>query len=117
MRLEASLPAFRFPLSQIFIESLLCSSRLENIQLAGQLMHCRTSSADAAAGVAQKGRLQYRLGPEKSMYLVLSASREYFNSSTSLMDSCMDLARWTLLQGEAVAVGCEPLPPDHPPFP
>ncbi|XP_063110384.1 NBAS subunit of NRZ tethering complex isoform X3 [Cavia porcellus] len=81
---------------EIFIESLLCSSRLENIQLAGQLMHCRTSSADAAAGVAQKGRLQYQLGPEKSMYLVLSASREYFNSSTSLMDSCMDLARCCL---------------------
>ncbi|KAM6149969.1 NBAS subunit of NRZ tethering complex [Erethizon dorsatum] len=81
---------------KIFTESLLCSSRLENIQLAGQLMHCRAGSADPAASTAQKGRPQYRLGYEKSVHLVLTASREYFNSSTSLMDSCMDLARCCL---------------------
>ncbi|XP_013359802.1 PREDICTED: neuroblastoma-amplified sequence isoform X2 [Chinchilla lanigera] len=81
---------------EIFTESLLCSSRLENIQLAGQLMHCQAGSADPVASAAQKGRLQHRLGYEKSMHLVLTASREYFNSSTSLMDSCMDLARCCL---------------------
>ncbi|XP_023558187.1 neuroblastoma-amplified sequence isoform X2 [Octodon degus] len=81
---------------EIFTESLLCSSRLENIQLAGQLMHCRASSADPVASVAQKGRLQHQLGYEKSVHLVLTASKEYFNSSTSLMDSCMDLARCCL---------------------
>lgn len=27
-------------LAQVFVESLLCSSRVENIRLAGQLMHC-----------------------------------------------------------------------------
>ncbi|EHB07797.1 Neuroblastoma-amplified sequence, partial [Heterocephalus glaber] len=79
---------------EIFTESLLCSSRLENVQLAGQLMH--SGLANPPASAAQKGRLQYRVGYEKSVELVLAASREYFNSSTSLADSCMDLARCCL---------------------
>ncbi|XP_033611926.1 neuroblastoma-amplified sequence isoform X1 [Fukomys damarensis] len=81
---------------EIFTESLLCSSRLENVQLAGQMMHCQAGSADPPASAAQKGRLQYQVGYEKSVDLVLAASREYFNSSTSLTDSCMDLARCCL---------------------
>lgn len=82
---------FLFP--QIFTESLLCSSRLENIHLAGQMMHCSASSASLAAGATHKGRSQYRVGYGRSIDLVLAASREYFNSSTNLTDSCMDLAR------------------------
>ncbi|XP_036080545.1 neuroblastoma-amplified sequence isoform X2 [Rousettus aegyptiacus] len=81
---------------EIFTESLLCSSRLENIHLAGQMMHCSACSVTPPPGVAQKGKTQYRVGYEKSIELVLAASREYFNSSTSLTDSCMDLARCCL---------------------
>ncbi|XP_048209358.1 NBAS subunit of NRZ tethering complex [Perognathus longimembris pacificus] len=81
---------------EIFIESLLCSSRLENIHLAGQMMHRTASSIDPPAVAHHKGRPQYRLSYCKSTDLVLAASREYFNSSTNLTDSCMDLARCCL---------------------
>uniref|UniRef100_A0A481BNL1 Neuroblastoma-amplified sequence n=1 Tax=Sus scrofa TaxID=9823 RepID=A0A481BNL1_PIG len=81
---------------EIFTESLLCSSRLENIHLAGQLMHCSACSINPPAGGAHKGKTQYRVSYEKSIDLVLAASREYFNSSTNLTDSCMDLARCCL---------------------
>ncbi|XP_024603011.1 neuroblastoma-amplified sequence isoform X2 [Neophocaena asiaeorientalis asiaeorientalis] len=81
---------------EIFTESLLCSSRLENIHLAGQMMHCSACSINPPASVAHKGKTQYRVSYEKSIDLVLAASREYFNSSTSLTDSCMDLARCCL---------------------
>ncbi|XP_067324768.1 NBAS subunit of NRZ tethering complex isoform X1 [Anolis sagrei] len=78
---------------EIFAESLLCSSRLENIHLAGQMMHCSIWSIDPPVSAASKGKSQYRVSYEKSLELVLAASREYFNSSTSLTDTCMDLAR------------------------
>uniref|UniRef100_A0A8C0HGQ5 NBAS subunit of NRZ tethering complex n=1 Tax=Chelonoidis abingdonii TaxID=106734 RepID=A0A8C0HGQ5_CHEAB len=81
---------------EIFTESLLCSSHLENIHLAGEMMHCSVWSVDPPVGVASKGKPQYRVSYEKSIKLVLAASREYFNSSTSLTDSCMDLARCCL---------------------
>ncbi|XP_033293310.1 NBAS subunit of NRZ tethering complex isoform X2 [Orcinus orca] len=81
---------------EIFTESLLCSSRLENIHLAGQMMHCSACSTNPPTSVAHKGKTQYRVSYEKSIDLVLAASREYFNSSTSLTDSCMDLARCCL---------------------
>ncbi|KAG8524784.1 Neuroblastoma-amplified sequence [Galemys pyrenaicus] len=81
---------------EIFTESLLCSSRLENIHLAGQMMHCSACAINPPACMAHKGKTQYRVGYEKSVDLVLAASREYFNSSTSLTDSCMDLARCCL---------------------
>ncbi|XP_072794287.1 NBAS subunit of NRZ tethering complex [Vicugna pacos] len=81
---------------EIFTESLLCSSRLENIHLAGQMMHGSACSINPPASGAQKGKTQYRVSYEKSIDLVLAASREYFNSSTNLTDSCMDLARCCL---------------------
>ncbi|XP_060222000.1 NBAS subunit of NRZ tethering complex isoform X3 [Meriones unguiculatus] len=81
---------------EIFTESLLCSSRLENIHLAGQMMHCSACSLKLPAAEAQKGKPHYRVRYERSIDLVLAASREYFNSSTNLTDSCMDLARCCL---------------------
>uniref|UniRef100_A0A452VGC5 NBAS subunit of NRZ tethering complex n=1 Tax=Ursus maritimus TaxID=29073 RepID=A0A452VGC5_URSMA len=81
---------------EIFTESLLCSSRLENIHLAGQMVHCSACAVNPPASVAHKGKTQYRVSYERSIDLVLAASREYFNSSTSLTDSCMDLARCCL---------------------
>ncbi|XP_029794135.1 neuroblastoma-amplified sequence isoform X3 [Suricata suricatta] len=81
---------------EIFTESLLCSSRLENIHLAGHMMHCTACSVNPPAGAAQKGKAQYRVSYERSIDLVLAASREYFNSSTNLTDSCMALARCCL---------------------
>ncbi|XP_068793258.1 NBAS subunit of NRZ tethering complex isoform X1 [Struthio camelus] len=79
---------------EIFTESLLCSSSIDNIHLAGEMMHCSIWSVDPL--VASKGKPQYRVSYEKSIELVLAAGREYFNSSTSLTDSCMDLARCCL---------------------
>ncbi|XP_045142533.1 neuroblastoma-amplified sequence, partial [Echinops telfairi] len=80
----------------IFTESLLCSSHLGNIHLAGQMMHCSAVSGNPPASGAHKGKTRYKVSYEKSIDLVLAASREYFNSSTSLTDSCMDLARCCL---------------------
>ncbi|XP_063298217.1 NBAS subunit of NRZ tethering complex [Pelobates fuscus] len=82
---------------EIFAESLLCSSRLENIRLAGHMMHCSADSIDLPVSVSSKGKAQYRVSYEKSVELVLAASREYFNSSATLTDNCMDLARCCLL--------------------
>uniref|UniRef100_A0A8C5T7B4 NBAS subunit of NRZ tethering complex n=1 Tax=Malurus cyaneus samueli TaxID=2593467 RepID=A0A8C5T7B4_9PASS len=79
---------------QIFTESLLCSSSIDNIHLAGQMMHCSAWSVDPPS--SSKGKPQYRVNYAKSVELVLAAGREYFNSSTSLTDSCMELARCCL---------------------
>uniref|UniRef100_A0A8B9IYF2 NBAS subunit of NRZ tethering complex n=1 Tax=Amazona collaria TaxID=241587 RepID=A0A8B9IYF2_9PSIT len=79
---------------EIFTESLLCSSSIDNIHLAGQMMHCSIWSVDLPS--SSKGKPQYRVSYAKSVELVLAASREYFNSSTSLTDICMDLARCCL---------------------
>ncbi|XP_075717206.1 NBAS subunit of NRZ tethering complex isoform X2 [Rhinoderma darwinii] len=78
---------------EIFAESLLCSNRHENIQLAGHMMHCNSTSVDLPVSINSKGKPQYRVNYEKSVELVLAASREYFNSSATLTDNCMDLAR------------------------
>ncbi|XP_066561749.1 NBAS subunit of NRZ tethering complex [Amia ocellicauda] len=81
---------------QIFTESLLCSSRLENIRLAGQMMHCSAVSQDTPVSVAFRGKAHSKVSYTKSIELVLAAAREYFNSSTSLTDNCMHLARCCL---------------------
>ncbi|XP_069584214.1 NBAS subunit of NRZ tethering complex [Ranitomeya imitator] len=78
---------------EIFAESLLCSGRHDNIQLAGHMMHCNSTSVDLPVSISSKGKPQYRVKYEKSSELVLAASREYFNSSATLTDDCMDLAR------------------------
>uniref|UniRef100_A0AAX7UV55 Neuroblastoma-amplified sequence N-terminal domain-containing protein n=1 Tax=Astatotilapia calliptera TaxID=8154 RepID=A0AAX7UV55_ASTCA len=67
---------------QVFVESLLCSSRVENIRLAGQLIF--------TLGYALK------VAYDNSVELVLAAAREYFNSSKLLTDPCMELARGCL---------------------
>ncbi|ESP01249.1 hypothetical protein LOTGIDRAFT_212786 [Lottia gigantea] len=68
---------------EIFVESLLCSSRLDNIKLAGELIEQYNDDNRTT------NRVQYK----QAIQLTLSAAREYFNSSTNLMDSCMELAR------------------------
>uniref|UniRef100_A0A8C7Z0K7 NBAS subunit of NRZ tethering complex n=1 Tax=Oryzias sinensis TaxID=183150 RepID=A0A8C7Z0K7_9TELE len=76
---------------QVFVESLLCSSRVENIRLAGQYMHC---SKDVPVSLTFRGKASaHRVAYDNSVDLVLAAAREYFNSSTSLTDPCMNLAR------------------------
>ncbi|XP_038071968.1 neuroblastoma-amplified sequence-like, partial [Patiria miniata] len=79
---------------EIHTESLLGSSSLPNIQLAGEML-TRSSSQDPASGNhgGMASSASSRISYEKSVELVLSAAREYFNSSADLMDSCMDLAR------------------------
>ncbi|XP_077366540.1 NBAS subunit of NRZ tethering complex isoform X1 [Festucalex cinctus] len=79
---------------QIFVESLLCSSRLENVRLAGQLMHCSKFSQDVPVSASFRGKGHaVKVAYDNSVELVLAAAREYFNSSTTLTDSCMGLAR------------------------
>ncbi|KAM9354661.1 LOW QUALITY PROTEIN: NBAS subunit of NRZ tethering complex [Pholidichthys leucotaenia] len=79
---------------QVFVESLLCSSRVENIRLAGQLMHCSKVSEDIPVSLSLRGKgYAQKVAYNSSVELVLAAAREYFNSSTSLTDTCMGLAR------------------------
>ncbi|XP_010789312.1 neuroblastoma-amplified sequence-like [Notothenia coriiceps] len=78
---------------QVFVESLLCSSRVENVRLAGQLMHCSKVSQDVPVSLSFRGKGLLKVGYDNSLELVLAAAREYFNSSTTLTDPCMGLAR------------------------
>uniref|UniRef100_A0A8C5N9R9 Neuroblastoma-amplified sequence n=1 Tax=Gouania willdenowi TaxID=441366 RepID=A0A8C5N9R9_GOUWI len=81
---------------QVFVESLLCSSRVESIRLAGQLMHCSVSQ-DIPVSMSFRGKgFALKVAYDNSVDLVLAAAREYFNSSTALTDSCMDLAKTCL---------------------
>ncbi|XP_033634879.1 neuroblastoma-amplified sequence-like [Asterias rubens] len=99
---------------EVYTESLLGSSSLPNIQLAGEMLttssslptasssSATSSSQDSSAGSSynlvkgQHSTMLPRIDYETSVELVLSAAREYFNSSADLMDSCMDLARCCL---------------------
>uniref|UniRef100_A0A8D3CQG5 NBAS subunit of NRZ tethering complex n=1 Tax=Scophthalmus maximus TaxID=52904 RepID=A0A8D3CQG5_SCOMX len=79
---------------QVFVESLLCSSRVENVRLAGQLMHCSKVSQDVPVNLSFRGKgYALKVAYDNSVELVLAAAREYFNSSTTLTDPCMGLAR------------------------
>ncbi|XP_044025735.1 neuroblastoma-amplified sequence [Siniperca chuatsi] len=79
---------------QVFVESLLCSSRVENVRLAGQLMHCSKVSQDVPVSLSFRGKgYALKVAYDNSVELVLAAAREYFNSSTTLTDPCMGLAR------------------------
>ncbi|XP_073708858.1 NBAS subunit of NRZ tethering complex [Garra rufa] len=78
---------------QVFVESLLCSGREENVRLAGQLMHCSAVSEDTPVSVSFRGKAHARVSYSRSVELVLAAAREYFNSSATLSDPCMNLAR------------------------
>uniref|UniRef100_A0A674BKT3 Sec39 domain-containing protein n=1 Tax=Salmo trutta TaxID=8032 RepID=A0A674BKT3_SALTR len=83
---------------QIFVESLLCSSCPENVSLAGQLIHCSAVSHDVfpvSVSFRDRGRggVNVKVNYHTAVELVLAAAREYFNSSTSLTDPCIELAR------------------------
>ncbi|KAK7906904.1 hypothetical protein WMY93_015516 [Mugilogobius chulae] len=79
---------------QVFVESLLCSSLVENVRLAGQLMHCSKVNQDVPVSLSFRGKGYTTKVPyDNSVELVLAAAREYFNSSTTLTDPCMHLAR------------------------
>uniref|UniRef100_A0A673JYD9 Neuroblastoma-amplified sequence N-terminal domain-containing protein n=1 Tax=Sinocyclocheilus rhinocerous TaxID=307959 RepID=A0A673JYD9_9TELE len=82
---------------QVFVESLLCSGREENVRLAGQLMHCSAGSEDTPVSISFRGKAHGRVSYSRSVELVLAAAREYFNSSATLSDPCMNLARSCLL--------------------
>ncbi|XP_076465960.1 NBAS subunit of NRZ tethering complex-like isoform X2 [Babylonia areolata] len=91
---------------QIFVESLLCSGSQDNIRLAGDMMERQRvqapgggASGGRGLGGAGPGRGQARLRKleyEVAVTLVLSAAREYFDSSANLTHTCMDLARLCL---------------------
>ena len=80
---------------QIFVQSLLCSGKPQNIQLAAKMVE-RSSDGPAslphwgASGTAHRHSVDY----EKALQLVLSSATEYFNSAAHLTDQPMELARW-----------------------
>ncbi|XP_072534996.1 NBAS subunit of NRZ tethering complex isoform X2 [Salminus brasiliensis] len=79
---------------EVFVESLLCSGREENVKLAGQLMQRSSVSQDVPGSAAFRGKAPAsRVAYTRSMELVLASAREYFNSSATLTDPCINLAR------------------------
>ncbi|XP_053503129.1 NBAS subunit of NRZ tethering complex isoform X1 [Ictalurus furcatus] len=77
---------------QVFVESLLCSGREENVLLAGQLM--QRSSSVPVPPVGPALRVKAACVPyAQSVDLALASAREYFNSSATLSDPCISLAR------------------------
>lgn len=78
---------------QVFVESLLCSGREENVKLAGQLMQRSSVSQDVPGSTAFRGKAPPRVAYARSLELVLASAREYFNSSATLNDPCINLAR------------------------
>ncbi|KAG2468231.1 NBAS protein, partial [Polypterus senegalus] len=71
-------------------------NHLENIHLAGQMMNCNAVSVEPQGSMAFRSKVHSKVSYEKSVELVLAAASEYFNSSTSLTDDCMELARCCL---------------------
>ncbi|XP_074650577.1 NBAS subunit of NRZ tethering complex-like [Tubulanus polymorphus] len=76
---------------EIFTESLLCSGWRECITLAGETLERTRDSTDT--GILPSVMVQHKVSYTKAVQLVISAAREYFNSSTNLVDPCMELAR------------------------
>ncbi|XP_041464544.1 neuroblastoma-amplified sequence-like [Lytechinus variegatus] len=76
---------------EIFTESLLGSGSIANIRLAGEKL---TKTRPEGSTLARPSVKASSLIPyERSIDLVLSAAREYFNSSANLLDTTMELAR------------------------
>lgn len=77
--------------SQIFVESLLCSSNASYIQLAGRMVE--RSEAESHKPTPLIYNMQTRVPYDKAIQLVIAAAQEYFNSSANLTDTCIGLAR------------------------
>ncbi|KAL6485772.1 hypothetical protein MHYP_G00051640 [Metynnis hypsauchen] len=90
---------------EVFVESLLCSGREENVKLAGQLMQRSAVSQDVPVSAAFRGKATPRVAYGHSVELVLASAREYFNSSATLTDPCINLARSCL----QLITDCPPL--------
>jgi hypothetical protein len=92
---KISMPHLGFSLAfQIFTESLLCASNHSSIKLAGEIIECSGVEAHLGTGSGLPSvLLQPKVEYNRALQLVLNAAREYFNSSTSLVDPCMNLAR------------------------
>ncbi|XP_048258558.1 NBAS subunit of NRZ tethering complex-like isoform X1 [Haliotis rufescens] len=73
---------------EVYVESLLCSSSMDTIKLAGEMIERSLEDTKPTRQQRQK-KVEY----PRAVELVLSSAQEYFNSSAHLMDSCMDLAR------------------------
>ncbi|KAL7872340.1 hypothetical protein SRHO_G00073230 [Serrasalmus rhombeus] len=82
-----------FDSQAVFVESLLCSGHEENVKLAGQLMQRSAVSQDVSVSAAFRGKATPRVAYTRSVELVLASAREYFNSSATLTDPCINLAR------------------------
>lgn len=95
------------------MESLLCSGREENIRLASQLVHCSAVSEDTPVSVALRGKAHARVAYNRSVELVLDAGREYFNSSATLSDPCMNLARYDAQLSSCLFLWIVKITPHH----
>ncbi|XP_036438220.1 neuroblastoma-amplified sequence isoform X2 [Colossoma macropomum] len=78
---------------EVYVESLLCSGREENVKLAGQLTQRSAASQDVPVSAVFRGKATPRVAYTRSVELVLASAREYFNSSATLTDPCINLAR------------------------
>ncbi|XP_067139001.1 NBAS subunit of NRZ tethering complex-like [Centruroides vittatus] len=78
---------------EIFVEALLCSGKLETIGLAARMIECNLSNIPTSPVGLSYLIHHKKLDYSRAVKLVLSAAREYFNSSETPSDPCMNLAR------------------------
>lgn len=78
---------------EIFVEALLCSGKLEIIGLAARMMECNSSNMPTSPIGLSYLIHHKKLDYARAVKLVLAAAREYFNSSETPSDPCMNLAR------------------------
>lgn len=73
-----------------------CHTKPTGAQKLDEMLHwCFQVSEDVPVSLSFRGKgYAVKVAYGKSVELVLAAAREYFNSSTTLKDSCMGLARW-----------------------
>ncbi|XP_052794949.1 NBAS subunit of NRZ tethering complex-like [Mya arenaria] len=76
---------------EVFVESLLCSSRASYIKLADTLVE--RSQGDSNHPTPLLYTMHTRVPYQRAVHLVLQAAEEYFNSSANLSDMCINLAR------------------------
>ena len=82
------------------MESLLCSSSHENIEIAGKRLERSVMEArepDYSRLEVDPSVPQCKVPYSRSVQLVRNAAREYLDSSSSLTDACMDLARFVTI--------------------
>ncbi|GAB6018741.1 hypothetical protein CHUAL_000414 [Chamberlinius hualienensis] len=84
---------------EIFVESLLSSGRSDYIDMASVLLKCKSSPYPKSGQLSSALYTlpqQQGIPKDRSIYLIISVAKGYFNSSSGVDDPSMNLARQCL---------------------